>query len=314
MNEIIKVNNLVKTYSLKKRITKALDGISLSIEQGDFVGMIGPDGAGKTTLIKILCGIIESDAGEVQVLGYELPKQKDGIKHHIGYLSQRFSLYGNLSIEENMRYFAKVFGVGNYRERMEKLLQAMNLGAFRNRLARQLSGGMKQKLGLICGLIHSPQILFLDEPTTGVDPVSRRELFKLIEEMIDQGLTVVMSTAYMDEAERAKKIIMFNEGKIIQEGSYEEIVSKAHCKVITIETNEPSRIMEKISNIDGIRFLNPIGNTIQVLADQQLDDEQINKKIAGLSAQIQHADVTMETLFINSILLSHLTMGSGSSL
>jgi ABC-2 type transport system ATP-binding protein len=302
MNEIIKVKKLIKTYPMKKRVMKALDNVSLSIEQGDFVGLIGPDGAGKSTLIKILCGIIEFDSGEVQVLGYELPKQKDAIKHHIGYLSQRFSLYGNLSIEENMRYFAKVFGVKNYHERMEKLLQAMNLGSFRNRLAKQLSGGMKQKLGLMCGLIHSPQILFLDEPTTGVDPVSRRELFKLIEEMIDQGLTVVMSTAYMDEAERAQKVIMLNEGKIIQEGSYEEIVSNAHCRVITIETNDPSKIIEKISNLDGIRFLNPIGNTIQVLADQELDDKLIKEKIAGLSAQIQHADVTMETLFINSII------------
>jgi drug efflux transport system ATP-binding protein len=302
MEQAISVNNLIKTYSVGKNIIKALDGISFEINRGDFIGLIGPDGAGKTTLIKILCGMIVFDSGDVTILGQELPRQKDAIKHSIGYLSQRFALYGNLTIAENMRYFAKVFGVEHFEERMERLLNAMNLSAFRDRLAKQLSGGMKQKLGLICGLIHSPQILFLDEPTTGVDPVSRRELFKVIEEMVDQGLTVVMSTAYMDEAERTHKVIMLNEGIIIQQGSYEQILARAHCKVFALETHEVLEVSNRIKAIPGIRFINPIGNAIQVLAEENLTDESIKEKLAGLEVRFLPANITMETLFINSIL------------
>ncbi|OGF58849.1 MAG: hypothetical protein A2Y62_09610 [Candidatus Fischerbacteria bacterium RBG_13_37_8] len=282
---------------------KALDSISLAVEAGDFVALIGPDGAGKSTLIKILCGILDFDEGKVEVLGYQLPEQKNAIKHHIGYLSQRFSLYGNLTVEENLRYFAKVFGVDDYKQRMEKLMKAVDLGAFRDRLAKQLSGGMKQKLGVISGLIHSPQILFLDEPTTGVDPVSRRELFKVVEERVDAGLTVIMSTSYMDEAERAKRVIMFNEGRIIQQGTYDEIVSQAHCRVIVVETTQPVNVVEQMKGKSGVRFINPIGTTVQLLVDEVVTMEQVANQLKGLPNRIYETGLTMENLFINSVML-----------
>jgi ABC-2 type transport system ATP-binding protein len=177
--------------------------------------LVGPDGAGKTTTIRMLCGILRPDAGSAGLLGFDVEKQPEEIKRRIGYLSQRFSLYTDLSIDENIEFFARINGVKDFRGRREELLDFTRLRPFRTRLADKLSGGMKQKLALACTLIHTPEIIFLDEPTTGVDPVTRRDFWKLLAELMSGGTTIFLTTPYLDEAERCTRVAMMSGGKIL---------------------------------------------------------------------------------------------------
>ncbi|OFW00925.1 MAG: hypothetical protein A3I61_12105 [Acidobacteria bacterium RIFCSPLOWO2_02_FULL_68_18] len=195
--------------------TRALDGVSFDVERGEMFGLIGSDGAGKTTAIRLMCGLIRADAGEVRVLGRDPVREHRHLTERVGYLSQRFSLYGDLTVDENIAFFAEVHGVGDYDRRRDELLEMTQLAPFRRRLADRLSGGMKQKLALVCTLVHQPELLLLDEPTTGVDPVSRREFWKLLSEFLSQGITILMSTPYMDEAERCTRVALLHEGRLL---------------------------------------------------------------------------------------------------
>ncbi len=194
---------------------EALRGISFSVERGEMFGLIGPDGAGKTTSIRALCGLLHIDGGSIRVLGHDPIKDHRDVTAMVGYLSQRFSLYGDLSIDENIAFFAEIHGVRDFESRRDRLLAMTQLTSFRHRLADQLSGGMKQKLALACTLVHEPQVIVLDEPTTGVDPVSRREFWKLLSQFLAQGITILMSTPYLDEAERCSRIALLHEGQVL---------------------------------------------------------------------------------------------------
>jgi len=207
----IEFQQVVKRYGA----VEALRGVSFSVERGEMFGLIGPDGAGKTTSIRALCGLLHVDGGSIRVLGKDPVRQHRELTAEVGYLSQRFSLYGDLSIDENIAFFAEIHGVRNYRERRDRLLAMTQLTPFRSRLADQLSGGMKQKLALACTLVHEPQVIVLDEPTTGVDPVSRREFWKLLSQFLAQGITILMSTPYLDEAERCSRIVLLHEGAVL---------------------------------------------------------------------------------------------------
>jgi ABC-2 type transport system ATP-binding protein len=194
---------------------EALKGISFHVNRGEMFGLIGPDGAGKTTTIRLLCGLLHGDGGEIRVLGNDPVKSHHAITASVGYLSQRFSLYGDLSIDENIAFFAEIHGVRDFQARRNRLLEITQLTPFRSRLADRLSGGMKQKLALACTLVHEPQVIVLDEPTTGVDPVSRREFWKLLSQFLESGITILMSTPYLDEAERCHRIAMLHEGRVL---------------------------------------------------------------------------------------------------
>ena len=194
---------------------EALKGISFHVNRGEMFGLIGPDGAGKTTTIRLLCGLLHGDGGEIRVLGNDPVKAHHAITASVGYLSQRFSLYGDLSIDENIAFFAEIHGVRDFQARRNRLLEITQLTPFRSRLADRLSGGMKQKLALACTLVHEPQVIVLDEPTTGVDPVSRREFWKLLSQFLESGITILMSTPYLDEAERCHRIAMLHEGRVL---------------------------------------------------------------------------------------------------
>jgi ABC-2 type transport system ATP-binding protein len=193
----------------------ALQDVSLEVRRGEMFGVIGPDGAGKTTLLRLTCGLLAPDAGTVRVFGVDPYKVHRRATAAIGYLSQRFSLYGDLSIDENIEFFARLHKVPDFEVRRTRLLQLTGLEPFRHRLADRLSGGMKQKLGLACTLVHEPPLLVLDEPTTGVDPVSRREFWKLLAEFLAQGLTILLATPYLDEAERCSRIALLNNGRVL---------------------------------------------------------------------------------------------------
>jgi ABC-2 type transport system ATP-binding protein len=211
----IAIDGLAKSYGS----VRAVDGLNLSVNPGELYALVGPDGAGKTTTIRILCGILQPDRGSVSVLGHDLGREAEWVRANVGYFSQRFTLYGDLTIDENIEFFARIHGVQGFRERREQLLAFTRLAPFRARMADRLSGGMKQKLALACTLIHSPSLVLLDEPTTGVDPVSRREFWLILSELLRQGITVLMSTPYLDEAERATRVGLMHEGRLLAEAS-----------------------------------------------------------------------------------------------
>ena len=211
MTPAVTLNGVVKRYAT----ARALAGLTLDVERGEMFGLIGPDGAGKTTAIRLMCGLLHADKGEVRVLGHDPVAAHRRISEQVGYLSQRFSLYGDLTIDENIAFFAEIHGVRRYHARRDQLLEMTQLTPFRKRLADRLSGGMKQKLALACTLVHEPTLLLLDEPTTGVDPVSRREFWKLLSESLSRGITILMSTPYMDEAERCTRVALVHEGRTL---------------------------------------------------------------------------------------------------
>lgn len=196
----------------------AVDSLSFTVTRGEVFGLVGPDGAGKTTTLRMLCGLIDPDSGEATVAGKKVIENLDAVKDAIGYMAQRFGLYGDLSVEENMDFYADLFGiVGAERDQLkDRLLKMTRMAPFRERPAAKLSGGMKQKLSLMCTLLHKPQILFLDEPTNGVDPVSRRDFWEILQELVRDGLTVVVTTAYLDEAERCGRVGLMDKGRLVR--------------------------------------------------------------------------------------------------
>jgi ABC-2 type transport system ATP-binding protein len=219
----------------------AVDGLTFDVRPGEMFGLIGPDGAGKTTSIRLLCGLLHADAGAVRVLGVDPVTQHRQITARVGYLSQRFSLYGDLTIDENIAFVAEIHGVSNYAGRRDRLLDMTQLTRFRNRLAEQLSGGMKQKLALACTLVHEPEVILLDEPTTGVDPVSRREFWKLLSQFLTTGITILMSTPYLDEAERCTRVALLDRGRLMAvdaPGSLRSSLAGTMFEVITPDLAE----------------------------------------------------------------------------
>lgn len=214
--------------------TKAVDGISLNVSKGEMFGLVGPDGAGKTTTIRMMSGLLTPDKGTISLFGMDVKKNKKEIQNRIGYLSQKFSLYGDLSVDENIEFFADIHNVKSFKERRNELLEFTRLTPFRERLAERLSGGMKQKLALACSLIHKPDILFLDEPTTGVDPVSRRDFWKILSDLLKDGITIFMSTPYLDEAERCNRTAFMNKGKIIGLDTPQEIKKSIRSEIFEI--------------------------------------------------------------------------------
>lgn len=233
-------------------------------------GIVGPDGAGKTTLIRMLCGLIKPDKGTADILGYDLLKDINKIKNEIGYLSQKFSLYSDLSIDENIEFFADLHGVKHYKERRNELLEFTRLVKFRHFLAGKLSGGMKQKLALACTLIHKPKIIYLDEPTTGVDPVSRRDFWKILSELHNDGVTIIISTPYMDEAERFNSIAMMNNGRLLMNDSPAAIkagMNRIILEIVTDNLRNTYRILTEETEFESQLF----GDRIDIAVNDEKD-------------------------------------------
>ncbi|MFA6596119.1 MAG: ABC transporter ATP-binding protein [Ignavibacteriaceae bacterium] len=230
MEAVIKINDLKKSYGS----VLAVDGVNYHVNHGEMFGLVGPDGAGKTTTIRMLVGLLVPDSGSAEILGFDLLSQKNLIKNEIGYLSQKFSLYGDLTIDENVEFFADIHGVKHFEERRDELLEFTRLTPFRDRLADKLSGGMKQKLALACTLIHKPKIIFLDEPTTGVDPVSRRDFWKILSNLLKEGITIFMSTPYLDEAERCNRVALMDKGKIISCDTPKNVKDSLNIQIIEL--------------------------------------------------------------------------------
>jgi len=209
---LVEAENLCRSFGP----VKALEGLNFSVEQGEIFGLMGPDGAGKTTCLRILCGLMRPTSGKAMVLGSDVDKDPEAIKDHIGYMAQPAKLYEDLTVKENIELYADLYQVprDRYKQRMKRLLEFSGLAPFTDRLFRQLSGGMKQKVGLSCALIHTPKVLFLDEPTNGVDPVSRRDFWKILYELHREGVTILVASTYLDEADRCHRVALFDRGKV----------------------------------------------------------------------------------------------------
>jgi ABC-type multidrug transport system ATPase subunit len=274
MNNIITVKNLKKNF----KDEKALKGIDFSVPEGSMFGIIGPDGAGKTTLMQILTTLIQPDEGTVEVMSCSVKSQFQQIRQSIGYMSQKFSLYEDLSVSENLNFFAEVFSIfGKERkERTERLLSFSRLAPFSKRRAGNLSGGMKQKLALCCALIHTPKLLILDEPTVGVDPVSRDEFWDILRELHSQGITIVISTPYMNEAAYCDELILLNDGSILLKGSPSKLCQDYPLQLFKITGH--SNLLSYSADLElpqGIELIYPCKGELHVASSIPQDKEEI---------------------------------------
>jgi ABC-2 type transport system ATP-binding protein len=258
---------VVRTEGLGKSFgsIEAVRALDLEIPGGEMFALVGPDGAGKTTIIRMLCGILKPDSGRASVLGYDLGQRAEDIKTRIGYLSQRFSLYGDLTVDENIEFFAEIHGVRDFSSRRRELLELMRLISFRKRLADRLSGGMRQKLALACTLIHAPRLLLLDEPTTGVDPVSRRDFWRILSDLLREGITIVMTTPYMDEAERCGRVALLSEGLVLAKGTPRELKDLVPGAVVEVVCEEVRAAALLLRGTPGFQEVQMFGDRLNVV-------------------------------------------------
>jgi ABC-2 type transport system ATP-binding protein len=244
----------------------ALNGLTFTVHPGEMFGLIGPDGAGKTTTIRLACGLLKPDAGRVTMLGRDPVAEHRAVTGEVGYLSQRFSLYGDLTIDENIAFFAEIHGVKRFGPARDRLLDMTQLTPFRDRRADRLSGGMKQKLALACTLVHEPRVLLLDEPTTGVDPVSRREFWKLLSEFLSRGLTIVMATPYLDEAERCARVALLHEGRLLALDEPSRLQGALAGQLLEVVTATPRPPVDLLARVPGVRDVQSFGDRAHVRA------------------------------------------------
>ena len=301
MSEAVELRGLTKEFGG----LCAVDGLNLSVRRGEMFALVGPDGAGKTTCMRLICGAMLPSAGEALVEGVGVTEDPERVKRMVGYMSQRFSLYGELSVAENLRFFADLRGVKS-QERLKRsieLLSMTRLSEFTSRRAEQLSGGMKQKLALACTLIHVPRVLLLDEPTTGVDPVSRREIWRILHNLKKKDVTILVSTPYMDEAERCDRVGLVHHGKLITAGTPDELLDGLEGGVLRVYTSRAFAAQKVLRGIEGIESVQMFGDRLHLLCG----DPGAVRTVAGPALEgagfddfkIETAAPTLEDVFVS---------------
>jgi ABC-2 type transport system ATP-binding protein len=309
MDAFIEAKDVVKRF--RGSAEPALQNFNLSIPRGTLCGLVGPDGAGKTTALRILATVSNSFSGSASVAGYDVRTNPESVRSRIGYMPQNFSLYPDLSVEENLSFFADLNGVAGERlpERMRAMLEFTNLQGFRGRRAADLSGGMKKKLALACALAHDPQVLLLDEPSTGVDPVSRRELWRILADVVRRGVTVLVSTPYMDEAERCHLVGMMYQGRILLRGAPDELIGSMPSRFLEVKASPRKAMRQIVIDTPGILSWRPVGDRLRVeTEDNHSTLERIREHLAGefrargMEIEIlQEVRPMMEDLFVHTI-------------
>jgi ABC-2 type transport system ATP-binding protein len=303
MDAALSFDRVTKRYGQ----TVAVDNVSLEVRRGEMFGLIGPNGAGKTTSIRLFCGLVHPNGGVVRVFDRDPVKDHRAITAKVGYLSQRFSLYGDLSIDENIAFFAEIHGLRDYRARRDRLLEMTQLVRFRDRLADQLSGGMKQKLALACTLVHEPDIILLDEPTTGVDPVSRREFWKLLSQFLAAGITIVMATPYLDEAERCTRVAMLDRGRLLALDQPDRLRASLAGTLLEVVVAEPRAALERLKTRAHVDNAQVFGDRLHVWS-RATDAEAARREfdqlaaLAGINASsIRSITPSLEDVFISKL-------------
>ena len=283
----------------------AVDDLALSVREGEIFGLVGPDGAGKTTTMRLLTGIMEPTAGDAWVAGRHVVREAEAIKDDIAYMSQRFGLYPDLTVIENIDFYADLYGMPRRGrgERIEELLAFSNLTPFKKRQAGKLSGGMKQKLGLACALIHTPKVLFLDEPTNGVDPVSRRDFWRILYQLLREKVTIFVSTAYLDEAERCARVALMHKGRLVAVGTPDEVKRLMRGTLIEVRAAEPRRSAALLREQLGAESVGLFGDRVHIVA--QHPDSTMAKadevlRNAGFAVQsIRTVEPSLEDVFVS---------------
>ncbi len=300
---------IIQTAGLTRvfKNTRAVDSLDLAIQPGALFGLIGPDGAGKTTTLRLLAGLLDITAGSAEVAGFDLGKQPEAAKARIGYMAQQFSLYGELSVQENLRFFSDLYGVPSAQQagRSERLLRFAGLDGFKDRRAAHLSGGMQKKLALACTLIHQPQILLLDEPTTGVDPVSRREFWNILTDLHLEGTTILVSTPYMDEADRCSQVGLMYSGRLVVCDTPQAIRERIEGEIVALHPQDWQAARRLVAGLPGVSEVQTYGETLLLIVDSaSLRLPQIENALQqeGLVYQsARQAPPRMEEAFISLI-------------
>jgi ABC-2 type transport system ATP-binding protein len=290
----------------------AVRDLTFDVAQGELFGLVGPDGAGKTTTLRMLAGVLSPTTGEGLVAGVDVAKDPEGVKPHIAYMSQQFGLYQDLTVRENIEFYADLYRVPRKHrtERLERLYEFSNLGPFEHRLAGNLSGGMKQKLSLSCALIHQPQVLLLDEPTFGVDPISRRDLWLILHEMVAAGVTVLVSTSYLDEAERCDRVALLDQGKVMALDTPPKLLRLLPGEVVAVRAARPRRARDRIRTIPGVSSTALFGNSVHVvLADGEEAGQRLRKALEDMasdgdglgSVEVEAMEPSLEDVFLHLV-------------
>ena len=286
---------------------QAVDGLSFEVYAGEIFGLVGPDGAGKTTTLRMLAGVLGADSGTAEVAGCDVIRDPERAKSLLSYMSQRFGLYEDLTVDENIRFYADLFGVPRKRriQRSQELLAAAGLSDFRSRLAGNLSGGMKQKLGLVCALTHTPKVLLLDEPTNGVDPISRRDFWRILYSLLAEGVAILDSTSYLDEAERCHRVGLLYGGRMLLCDRPEELKKRFPGEILAVHTAQAEQVRKVLTGAPGVRSALLVGDHVHLFVDDSA------RRIADLRARLESAGAaydsfqavgaSIEDLFVSAV-------------
>jgi ABC-2 type transport system ATP-binding protein len=294
-DRVIDVKGLTKSFGK----TQVVKGIDLDVRKGEIMGFLGPNGSGKTTTIRMICGLLRPDAGEGRALGYDIRREADAIKRETGYMTQRFSFYEDLSIRENLAFVARLYALKDRKRRVDEALERLGLAERQNQLAGALSGGWKQRLALAACIMHDPKLLLLDEPTAGVDPKARREFWDEIRGLTDQGLTVLVSTHYMDEAERCDRVVYIFNGTIVARGTVAEVIEKAGLSTFIVRGPNPGTLMAEIRKLPAVEQVASFGSTLHVVGrDRKALARQLEKLRGENGISVFPGETSLEDVFI----------------
>ncbi len=304
MTPVITLARVVKSFGA----VRAVDGLTLEVAPGEMFGLIGPDGAGKTTTLRLMCGLLKPDAGDVRLFGTDPFRVRRISVDSVGYVSQRFSLYGDLTIDENIAFFARLHGVSQFSDKRTRLLTMTGLLPFRDRLAQQLSGGMKQKLALACTLIHEPALLILDEPTTGVDPVSRREFWKLLNEFRATGLTAVLATPYLDEAERCGRVALLRDGKVLALDTPDALRRMDHTVMLEVIASPSRQALRLLREHLGDDEVSLFGDRLHARVSSEAMGPEITRWLDDAQIEVTRVKAIVPTL--EDVFIEHVRRGT----